>query len=193
MKLEKLFLPLTIFAAVIAVYVFFRKSGGSQTITAPSTASSGVPEAYTSQGQVQPVNYQVAGVPSDPSPATVLANPFSANPGGSPLGTPAYLNYNLGPGNLLNTPPVVTIPPESNCGCGGGGGTCANQCGVQNGFPDGSNTTPLDTTRSRQLAASKPGTWQPQAVANLNAYLALENQSVGTPDLTSWMPGGMIQ
>ena len=193
MKLEKLFLPLTIFAAVIAVYVFFRQSGGSQTITAPSTASSGVPEAYTSQGQVQPVNYQVAAVPSDPSPLVVLSNPFSANPGGTQTGTPAYLNYQLGPGNLLNTPPTTTIPPESNCGCGSCGGTCANQCGLANSFIDGSNQTELATTRSRQLAASEPGTWQPGAIQNLNAYLALENQSAGTPNLTSWMPGGMIQ
>lgn len=193
MKLEKLFLPLTIFAAVIGVYVFFRRSGGAQTITAPSTGASGVPESYTSQGQVQPVNYQVPGVASDPSPLVVLSDPFSSNPGGTPIPTPSYLSYNLGPGNLLNTAPDVTIPPDANCGCGSCGATCANQCGNINSFPDGSGNVPLSTTRARQLAASKPGTWQPEAIKNLNAYFALENQSYGNPDITSWMPAGMIQ
>lgn len=190
-SIEKLFLPLSVVAAVIAVYVFFRRSGGAQTITAPSTASSGVPESYTSQGQVQPINYQVAAVPSDPSPLVVLSDPFSANPGGTQTGTPAYLAYNLGPGNLLNATPQIDAP-ESNCGCDCGG-TCANQCGMQNAFPDGGTDSMLVTSRAKQLIASKPGTWQPKSIANLNAFLALENQSVGTPNLTSWMPGGMLQ
>ena len=82
MKLEKLFLPLSIFAAVIAVYVFFRGQGnGAANLTFPSTASSGVPEAYTSQGQVQPVNYQVAAQPINPSPLITLAQPYNTNPG----------------------------------------------------------------------------------------------------------------
>jgi hypothetical protein len=191
MKLQKIFFPLAVVASVLAVYAFFRKSGGSQSITSPSTGASGVPEAYTSQGQVQPVNYQVAGVPSDPSPLVVLSNPFSSNPGGTNISTPPYLAYNLGPGNLLNTPPTIQQPETSNCGCDCGG-SCANQCGVQNGFSDGSGQTQLVTTRKKQLAQSSPKTWQPQAIANANAYLALESQINSTPNLTSWMPGGMI-
>jgi hypothetical protein len=193
---EKLFLPLAVVAAVIAVYTFFRKAGGSQTLTTPNPGPSGVPASYSAGGVVQPVNYTVPAVPDNPSPAIILANPFSANPGGSTIPTPPYLAYNLGPGNLLNTAPDTSmIPPTSHCGCDSGA-SCANQCSSQcgsfNSFPDGAGTTKLSTTRGRQLAASSPGTWQPAQVANLNAYLATENMSSGTPDIASWIPPGSI-
>lgn len=192
MKLEKLFLPLSILAAVIAVYVFFRGEGGAQALTFPSTSSSGVPEASTSQGQVQPIQYSVAAQPVNPSPIITLSEPYNSNPGGVQNQTPAYLNYNLGAGNLLNSPPALT-PPDANCGCGSGCGSCANQCGAANSYSDGSGQSQLVTTRARQNAGADTVQWQPTAIANLNAYLALENSDSGTPNVSSWMPGGMIQ
>lgn len=191
MKLEKLFLPLFIFAAVLGVYIFFRKSGGAQTLTVPSTSSSGVPESYSSQGQVQPVNYVVAAQPVDIPPVIALSQPYNTNPGGVQNSTPSYLSYNLGPGNLLNSPPPIPVS-DANCGCGSGCGSCANQCGTQNSYTDGGGQTKLVTTRKRQNAGADTDQWQPTAIQNLNAYLALENLDAGTPNTTSWMPGGMI-
>jgi hypothetical protein len=193
MKLEKLFLPLSIFAAVIAVYVFFRGQGGASTLTFPSTSSSGVPEAATSQGQVQPINYSVAAQPVNIPPVVALSQPNNPNPGGVSNGTPAYLNYNLGAGNLLNSPPIPFTPPDANCGCGSGCGSCANQCGQQNSYSDGSGQTQLVSTRTKQSNGADTASWQPTAIQNLNAYLALENSDAGTPNVASWMPGGMIQ
>lgn len=189
MKLEKLFLPLSIFAAVVAVYIFFRGQGGAQVLTVPSTSSSGVPESYSSQGQVQPINYTVASQPVTVPPVIALSQPYNTNPGGVENSTPAYLSYNLGPGNLLNSPPPIP-KSNANCGCGSGCGSCANQCGAANSYSDGSGQTQLVTTRQRQNADSSPAT---TAIQNLNAYLALENVDTGTPNVTSWMPGGMIQ
>jgi len=189
MKLEKLFLPLSIFAAVIAVYIFFRGTGGAATLTFPSTGASGVTAAQSAGGQVQPVNYSVAAQPINPSPIITLSNPYDPNPGGVSNGTPAYLNYNLGPGNLLNSPPAPATPPDANCGCGGGCGSCANQCGAANSYSDGSGQTQLVSTRARQAFSAGP---QTLAIQNLNAYLAMENSDAGNPNVTTWMPGGMI-
>lgn len=191
MKLEKLFLPLSIFAAVIAVYIFFRGQGGAQVLTIPSTSASGVPESYTSQGQVQPIQYSVAAQPVNVPPVISLSQPYNTNPGGVQNSTPAYLSYNLGPGNLLNSPPPIPTS-DANCGCGSGCGSCANQCGQSNSYSDGSGQTQLVTTRKRQNADSDASQWQPTAIQNLNAYLALENVDAGTPNVASWMPGGMI-
>ena len=193
MKLEKLFLPLFIFAAVLGVYIFFRKSGGAQVLTVPSTAASGVSEAQSSQGQVQPMNWTVAAQPVTVPPVVALSQPYNTNTGGVNNGTPAYLNYNLGSGNLLNSPPPPIPVSDANCGCGSGCGSCANQCGTANSYGDGSGQTQLVTTRKRQNAGADTNQWQPTVIQNLNAYLALENIDAGTPNVTSWMPGGMIQ
>jgi hypothetical protein len=201
-NLQKLVFPLMVFAAVIAVYIFFRQQGSANTtVTYPSTASSGVPASYTGAGVVQPVTYSVPAQAANPNNVVVLSNPYNTNPGGSPIQTPAYLSGNLGAGNLLNNAPVTNpnATPAANCGCGSGCGSCANQCGATGSggtsanFGDGVGTTQMYTTRKNQIAASDAQSWLPGAVQNLNSYLAVEQTGSGGPSLTSWMPGGMIQ
>lgn len=192
MKLEKLFFPLTIFASVIAVYIFFRGTGNNpQTATFPSAAGAGIIPAQTGGGQVQPITYSVPTQPVAANPLVVLSDPYNANPGGGSVATPPYMNYNLGSGNLtLPTPIEATAPTACGCGCGG---ACGNMCGLQNGYVDGNGNVALNTTRAQQLQKSNATAWQPQALDNLSAFLGLSDNESGNPSLTTWIPGGTLQ
>ena len=195
MKLEKLFLPLSVLAAVIAVYVFFRGTGSNpQTLTTPSAAPSGVTAPLSAGGLVTPITYSVATQPVSVPPVVVMSDPFSANPGGTTIPTPPYLSYNLGSGNLAQPSPITQTPATDSCcgSCGQAASTCGNICGKKNSYVDGNGNVALNTTRKQQLAKSNPSTWQPKALSNLDAYLATENNE-GGPSLASWMPSGMIQ
>lgn len=199
MKIEKLFLPLTVFAAVIAVYLAFRGTGNTNPAsTIPNTASSGVPATYSSGGVVQPVNYDVPSIATSPNPLVLLSQPSNPNPQGNSQSDgstgPAYLTFNQGPGkDLSKTKPPITATTMTCSGCSGGCQSCANQCNQSNAFPDGSGNTKLSSSRTRQLAQSTPGDWLKSAIDNTNAYLALEGNAPAIPTLTSYVPGGMIQ
>ena len=194
-KPEKVFLPLMIFAAVIGVYLLFRGSP-TQSVTVPSPASSGVPVSYTLSGGVQPATYAVQGTPASLSPAVILQDPMSANPGGNQRNSPPpYLAFNYGPFHDLTKPlpDSMTQPATSgDCECGGscggsdsGSGGCPTNCNSKNAFPDGQLSTPLSSTRSRQVNSSKPHEWLERAAANVRTYMGVEAGAPTVPNITS--------
>jgi hypothetical protein len=79
MKFERVFFPLMVFAAVIAVYLFFRKAAPAATTSfvQPSAAGSGIPNTATEA----PQNVYNIGAPQyTPSPLVLLSDPSSNQP-----------------------------------------------------------------------------------------------------------------
>ena len=174
MKLEKLTLPIMVAAAVIGIWLLFRGSNSTPTaVTLPNPSSSGVAPG------VQPVNYYVPATSISPSPLVVMQQPTNPNPAApAPASAPPYLVFNLSPlQNLASNPPEPVTTGEGNGGCKSSCNQCTKKssCNQPYGYPDGATATPLVTTRARQVNQAGP-TWIQKAQANINAYLALENQ-----------------
>lgn len=152
-----------VFAAVIAVYLFFRKSAPA-TQTQPSTSASGLP-LTTPQAQ----NYNVAPYQQTPNPLVMLAEPQSNDPGSGAQKPPSYLAFNFGPSHDLTKTPTASALREAqrkaNSGCGGSCGTCKSRCNSSNVFPDGNGNTEMSSDRKRQIEAQP--SWIDNALANL--------------------------
>jgi len=182
MNIERLFFPLTVFAAVVGVYVFFRSQNTAVQAVTPNTASSGVPASYTASGVVQPATFDVPALTMFPNANTVLKQPTNPNPNGPSLTAdglpPAYLTFNLGPRSDLNkaAQPVNTDSPGAGgggCGCGGckEKQSCRNQCNQSNAFPDGGGNSKLASSGRRLVALSNPDSWLPNSRNNAESYI----------------------
>lgn len=197
MKLEKFFLPLSILAAVIAVYIFFR-GNGQVAATLPNPASAGVPGPYTLPGGgVTPVVYNVPAQQANPTAAMLLSQPSNPNPGSGPQNqTPPYLSFNLGPYlNLTqDIAPVSAATIPSSCGCGSAPeqNSACSACGTKNSYPDGTGSTPMSTSRRRQLLDSIPHLWLNDAIENLNTYGATVATAPEVPSLASSKESGSM-
>lgn len=168
MKPEKFFFPLMVFAAVIAVYMLFRKREPA-TVTQPSTSASGLP-LVTPQAQ----NYNVNPAQVAPSPLVMLADPFSHDPNNPSAKPPSYLAFNFGPSHDLTKTPTPK-PDKKKNGCSGSCNSCDSCSQDSNTFPDGQTTTRLSSSRGRQVAA------QPDWIANALANLSESNLHIGQP------------
>jgi hypothetical protein len=184
MKIEKLFFPLTVAAAVISIYLLFRNSAQTpQAFTVPNPASAGVTSGAS---QVQPVNYNVAPISLQPSPLTYLQDPYATNPnGGGYGGTPPYLNSNFGANDLTKTGPAPATASGDTCGCKSD--CCDKNCGAGN-FSGG--VTPLASSRAVQVSNSSPMHYA-SVSENVNSYLANE-RGQPTPTLTSNMAAAPV-
>lgn len=195
MKLEKLFLPLAVFAAVLTVYIFFRKSGGSEQANVPNPASSGVTLPYTQSGAVQPVSYNVPAINPAPSPLVLLQQPQNAFPQSpaSNNGVPPYLTFNFGPSHDLSkqspssSPNPLPLGMPDECGCNSG---CGATCGLTGAYPDGAGNVQMSSSRSRQI--NDDPNWITMASNNVLSYLALTG-SAPIPNLQSTPPPSPVQ
>lgn len=195
MKLEKLFLPLSIFAAVVTVYLLFRGRGNvpSQVVT-PNPASSGVPATYNF-GSVTPATYNVPATPGPAAftPTALSTNPSSPTPvGGGPTQVPAYLTFNFGPGSDLTKGNAVAAQPvssDSGCGCGGSSQSksCVS-CKSSNSFTDGNSPTPMASSKATAIDNTPSGVLKRQW-NNTMAYLASSDPNA-IPTLTSQPQSG---
>lgn len=191
MKLEKVFLPLMVFAAVITVYLLFRKSGGVPSALTPNTSSSGVPATYSNSGVVQPATYNVPPIVPLGNPNLISLNPSSNSPTSQNGDTsvPAYLTYNMSPGNDLNKQPTYDISKQSTCGCSGCKQTTCNTCKSAYSFTDG--TTKLSPSKSK-LIRNAPDSQLRRLNANLIDYANTESSST-IPTLTSTQASGSLE
>jgi hypothetical protein len=207
MKPEKLFFPLMVFAAVITVYLLFKKQPAQQVLQ-PSTAPSGVP-TYSTEG---PNSYNVQAPQAVGSPLVYLADPWSDNPlGDVRKKPPAYLAFNFGPSHDLTKIPssgLHALQKAASGKCGSGCGGC-NSCKQDvNVFPDGSSDVKLASTNVRQAdnapvsflqiaalnldlpqdQAFAPTPSTPKAVAKSN----METVRTGTPTVHAFDIGGTL-
>lgn len=191
MKLEKLFLPLMVFGAVVTVYLLFRGQGNvpSQIVT-PNPASSGVPATYNF-GSVTPATYNVPAIPGAAAltPTALSSDPSSANPaGGGPSQVPSYLTFNFGPGSDLTKGNATPASSDSSSGCGcnsspsNSSGSCVS-CKSRNSFPDGSSPTPLASSKAAAINDAGNDAWK-APWKNVMDYLRASDPSA-IPSLTS--------
>lgn len=163
MTIEKFFMPLTVVAAVVGIYVAFRKEVGSQGVIIPNPASAGVTAVQTTGGVVSPINYNVPPLATNPSPLVLMSDPSNPTPGfNAPV--PAYLAFNFGPGLALNK--AAPLPPAKPAT---GGGCCDPCSGRDYAFSDGGKDS-LVSTRSKQVSNSTPESWLPAATDNVDSY-----------------------
>ena len=178
MKPEKLFLPLMVGAAVIGIYLLFRNTNSqSQALTVPNPSSSGVTQAASSGGVVQPVTYNVPATSISPDPIVVLSDPSNPNPSSTPTTQPpAYLAFNFPPASNLSQTAATPATSESG-GCKSSCNQCSKKssCNQANGFVDGSVSSPLASSTAR-LVKNGGDTWIENTRNNINAYLSLEGQ-----------------
>lgn len=189
MSLQKLFLPLSIFAAVVTVYLLFRGQGNvpSQVVT-PNPASSGVPATYNF-GSVTPATYNVPVIPGAAAltPTALSSNPQSATPvGGGPSQVPAYLTFNFGPGSDLTKNNAVQASPvsDSSCGCSSSKqkNSCVS-CKSSNSYTDGNSPTPMASSKAAAID-NTPADALKQQWKNVMNYLA-SSDPTAIPSLTS--------
>jgi hypothetical protein len=88
MDLQKYFLPLTIAAAIVALYLFFRQSGNGGVVPAQSVTVASVPNAAASGltpsvGAVTSVSTNVPAYNTQPYPVDYLTDPTQAQPSAS--------------------------------------------------------------------------------------------------------------
>lgn len=204
MKLDaqKIFLPLTIVAAVVGIWAAFRKSAGGTTVVLPNPASSGVTPSVGAQPYtfdtnipgVSPVAIPLPSMPTLPSYIPSIApgipgnaaQAISDSTNGPPqtiadptTPTPAYLTHNFGP-RLALTKKMPTPEPPASSGCGGSCGMpspACNTCNQTNAFPDGSGQSKMSSSRALQFAASSPGVWLQPWTDNAMSYLASVNDN----------------
>lgn len=186
MKFEKLFFPLMVFAAIVTIYLLFRKSPQVTTQTQPSTAPSGIPNYATES----PSNYNVQMPQLGNAPALVyLQNPMSNNPAGEQRQyPPTYLSFNFGPNHDLTKVPDSNLHEQQqaaqgkNGGCGGCSGGC-NSCDQnQNTFPDGQGKTRLASSHKAQIVNA------PRSFLEI----ATENLGMQPPDILEAQHAGSV-
>lgn len=179
MKPEKLFFPLMVAAAIIAIYLLFRNPQPAATVQGPNTASSGLP-TITPQTQ----QYQVNPPTLTPTPLIMLANPFANDPNSTATKPPAYLSFNFGPSHdLTKTPTVPASTGKTGCGCE------AEQCGcgsINNQFPDGAGCSKLASSGKRLIRSGGNDPWQ-NVITNIQG--ADLNPEPFTPALNPVLPG----
>lgn len=207
MDIQKLLIPLTAGAAVIGIYVAFRKQPGQIAAVTPNPASSGVTGNFSGAGVVQPVNYNVPPVQLQPNPLIVLQNPTNPTPGTaggtSPSGAdrtnpfspdgspPPYLAFNFGPSHDLSKQSPGPKQPKKKGGCGCSD-SCSSSCGQKNNFPDGSGDTPLSSSGARLVSNSDPNGWINDVLNNFGSYLDTLPSDNAIPNLGSYVqPAGL--
>jgi len=197
MKIEKLFLPLFVFAAVVTVYLLFKNQENLPTqVVVPNTASSGVPSSYTQSGVVQPAVYNVPPISavSTPPPTLLSSNPQSVAPaGGGPQQVPAYLTFNLGPQSDLNKQPASQGAATTSSGCGGCSGKKTKQCVTcksKNSFTDGNSPTPMASSRAKAINCQPDDAWI-APWKNVMDYLKSTDVS-GIPSIAGYQPSGEL-
>lgn len=178
MKPEKFFFPIMVFAAIIGIYLLFRKQEPA-TVQGPNTSASGLP---TIAPQAQ--QYQVNPPTLTPSPLVMLADPYSNDPqAATPQRPPAYLAFNFGPSHDLTKTPfnpagsgVTDDGTKTASGCGGCGSSSHCGCGtIDNVFPDGAACSKMSSNNRRQVATVTKDPWE-------NALRNFNGADIGTPE-----------
>lgn len=190
MKIEQLFFPVTMVAAIGSIWLLFRK-GATDTVTQmPNPASSGV---TLPGGGVQPVHFDVPAIPANLHPAIYLKDPYAAFPGSGDdqKMPPGYLTFNFGPPRDGTKQPS---PSPDSCGCGGSCKTqdACSKCSGGNQYGDGNGEQKMNTNRAAQLAESQPDKWLNNLLRNTAGYAQLESVNTDTPSLTSLKPGALL-
>lgn len=179
MKKERFFFPLFVFAAVLAVYLFFRKQDPGTKALQPSTAGSGIPQ-WATEG---PAQYSVPAYQPPVTPVMLMADPYNAFPGQKqPMSAPSYLAFNFGPSHDLTKHPTPDLTSkqkamkDEGCGCGGGTSTCATCNQINDQYPDGSTGCKMASSTKR-LIATQPKSW-----------LEIAQDNFGGQDVAQFLP-----
>jgi len=186
MKIEKLFFPLFVAAAVISIYLLFRGQQSQQPFTQvilPNSASSGVPAPYSAGKVVLPNQYPIGSLSAQqPSPQQASADPL--NPGVPHV--PHYLTFNMGPGNDLNKPMHPAHHRKHGCSCKS---SCV-VCKSSNSFVDGSSPVMLASSTTSQIEQNTEVL--PSVYENTMAYYQADDPA-SVVSLTSPMASGNVE
>lgn len=193
MEIQKLFLPLSVVASAIAVYVFIRNGNPNQQTLTPNTASSGVPASYTLSGVATPASYQLdqVSIPTNPTPAQTSAAPSSSNPGGGNSSSiPPYLTFNFWPTPTATLPGGSASQPATAC-CGSGKSSPCSSNQIGSGYMDGGGTK-LAASSTQQTTGATSDAFIQSWGANVAAYAAMET-GPQIPSLTSTSQSGSLE
>lgn len=180
MNLKNIGIVVSILAGITAIWYYLKGTPTQNLVTYPNTQASG------QQANENPATvYNIAAPSPIPSPNLIYGDvpPMPQ--------TPAYMNYNTSPSNVLGLTPqgaaAATIPSPaggSGCGCSTAGSSCGcGGCAQTNGtYQDSSGQVCLASNPKQQIQNAPPALFQAlQTNIDSSAVGKSNVQYVGNP------------